>query len=155
MKVQIPEIYVALVLQDPQGQPAQDEYETLRLATGGSILQKFKAVYPGVNGFDFKFVATEYGSDQPEPRFQVFLEVAAAVSFSLAKPPATPQDLLEQSLQTFGRNYLLDVVRPLGGAFASAVEVQAKRLKRPTEGGAVKAPACYAAFVCSSPPTEP
>ncbi|CAB9525610.1 expressed unknown protein [Seminavis robusta] len=151
MQVTIPEFYIALVLSEG-GEPSPAEYENLRLATCKHLLERLSAAYSNIGKVDLKFLATEFGTKKPDPKFQVFVEAEATISCSGTQPKA--QGILETLLGTFDRDFLLRSVRRLEGSpFASAVEVQARRLKRPTAGGSVKAPAFYMAFVCSRKPS--
>jgi hypothetical protein len=151
MKVNVPEFYIAFVLADP-AQPSADEYEKLRIATQKHLLERLAKTHSSISSLDLQLIATEYEGNKPEPRFHVFVEAKATICFSKVQPE--PKDLYENLLTIFDRAYLLDAVRKIPSPFASAVEVQAQRLKRPTIGGAVKAPAFYLAFACSTSPTS-
>jgi hypothetical protein len=150
MQVNVPEFYIAFVLSDTT-KPSTDDYEKLRIATQKHLLERLVKTHPTISSLDLEIHATEYGESNPEPRFQVFVEAKVTILFPKSQPE--PKDLLESLLVLFDRAYLMDSVRPIQSPFASAVEVQARRLKRPTMGGAVKAPAFYMAFVCADKPT--
>jgi hypothetical protein len=120
-----------------------DEYEKLCIATQKHLLERLAKTHSNISSLDLQLIATEYEGNKPEPRFHVFVKAKAAICFSKVQPE--PKDFHENLLAIFDRAYLLDAVRTIPSPFASAVEVQAQRLKRPTIGGAIKALAFYLA----------
>jgi len=151
MKVELPEFYIALALAKPN-EPTSRDLEQLRLQTIEHLFHHVQSQYPTavVDRIHLDFTNLEYGTDKPEPRFHVYWEAQAVVSFRSTETP-DPNDLLECVLSAFDRNYLLHTVRQLQPSpLTSAVQVHAQRLKIATPGGIVQAPAFYMAFVCSN-----
>lgn len=154
MIVELPESYVAFVLSNAKQKPDSKELEALRVGTIEYLEGKLRTHYPSLKCIDLVFGTSEFQGDKPEPRFNLYLEAQTSLYFQ-GKATPDKNEVFQRFISSFDRDYLLQKVRMLGAPnLKSAVEVQARRLKRTTPGGAVKVPAFYMGFVLSEDPTQ-
>lgn len=149
MKVQVPQFYITFSLGDATSSPDQEDFETLRLTTGGYLIPYLKAECPNICGLDFRFTSTENGTEK------FVIKVAAAVTFSNQKfSQPKEREVLATILSVFNfdQDYWKLVCRL--PAFAAVEDVQARECNPPNEGGTVETPAFYAAFVCANEPKD-
>ena len=158
MKVfELPEFYLAFAFDEGTREkdllPSQEELESFRRSTADFLLTSLKINHPGLTDLAIKLISCQVGSEKPDPRFQLYFEVQATAHFSeISSTDTDVNKLLESLLSQFGAEYLLKSVHKVSSAMSMAVEIEARRLKQPTAGGTVKAPAWYMAFVCSETP---
>lgn len=116
--------------------------------------------YPTLSQLELNFSPLQLGTKLPEqPRFHVYWEVGHATAHfettvDTIRTPSGP-DFFDQMGKHFDSSYCLEVVRGTDtdtSPLATAIEVQVRRLTRPTDGGAVVLPPFYIGFVCEDPP---
>lgn len=155
--VELPENYVAFVLPDTTQAPSPQELEKLRLGTIHYLQWKLKSHYPSLQELKLNFLSSEFGTGQPAPKFNLYLQARATVHFGGHNNTDEPEknDVFEKYVSSFTEEYLAKAIRKLSvPSLEDAIEVRARRLGEGTPGGAVTAPRFYMAFVCEDEPTR-
>jgi len=148
--VDLPENYVALVLPTASQAPPQKDLDQLRLKTIEYLQPIVKAQFPSLQKIDLQFTSTEFGSDKPSAKFNLYLKTKATAHFDGRARVPEANDVFQYYISSFTKEYLDKIIRKLGASssLSETIEVRARLLGKGTPGGAVVAPPFYLAFVC-------
>lgn len=156
-------MFMALAF-EPSAKTPMDasELEYCRSRTGEYLLPRLQAHFPQLMEVNIQFKEFEWGTDKPSMEYQAYWKVDMSMTFKKTSSKQRlphPSKLFDTAGEFFQDDFYFDFLKstPKGRAckvLTTASDVQFGVAPQHTEGGAVKTPNFYLAFVCGETPKK-